>query len=271
MAAAALRLLLRRRAWVPASPSQALLRPLFPGPYSKLRSSLPAAAGALAGLPDMRRAQASHPPMPSLLRHHSSKPHQSPQAATSTVANLKDKCCFESTQANLPSLTRSYSSKAKQCCDTATYSETDVMQWFLFEVIKDIEKRTEMLSEINEKVKKATELLDPGLEDESDAMFEEALDDTLKVIAVLEKDLDDLAKGFRSINWIASLDSLEKFRTTCKEFEKSLKSNRQKLKELSIAKETLKIWENNYKLLSKYRPCEAYNETDTNPKSALAN
>ncbi|TVU50567.1 hypothetical protein EJB05_01944, partial [Eragrostis curvula] len=230
----------------------ALLRPLFPGPYSKLPSFLPAAAGALAGLPDMRRAQASPAPMPSLLRHHSSKPHQSPQAATSSVANLKDKCRFESSQANLPSLMRSYSSKAEQCCDTASYSETEVMQWFLSEVVKDIEKRSEMLSEINEKLKKVTELRDAGLEDESDAMFEDALDDTLKVFAVLEKDLDDLAKIFRSLNWIVSLDSLEKYQMTFKEFEKSLRSNRQKLKELSIAKETLKIWENNYKLLSKY-------------------
>uniref|UniRef100_A0A0A9A0F1 Uncharacterized protein n=1 Tax=Arundo donax TaxID=35708 RepID=A0A0A9A0F1_ARUDO len=87
-----------------------------------------------------------------------------------------------------------------------------------------------MLKETLKTCAKSIDLLDAGLDDKGCAMCEKGLDDALKAVAVYEKLLDDLAKGF-GITKGMPLDALEPYRVLFKEMDNLLKSLRQTLKE----------------------------------------
>ncbi|KAL6643442.1 hypothetical protein ACP70R_018208 [Stipagrostis hirtigluma subsp. patula] len=198
-AAAAAVRLLRRRQAV--SLSLARLLPLFPSPYSKPRSPLMATA-AVGCFPGVDRART----LPSSL---------------------------------VPSVLRHYSSKDERCYNTVSYTETEVMDWFRDRVFKDLDEALEMMKEAVVTLQESTDLLDAGLEDKACVMLGKGIDDGLKAVALFEKGLDDLAKGFGNTKGMP-MGILEPNRILCKELENFLKSMRQTLMKLSCSVEAKK-------------------------------
>ncbi|KAL6854367.1 hypothetical protein ACP4OV_019270 [Aristida adscensionis] len=191
--AAAIRFL-RRRAAPVASPSLALLQPLLPAPHSKPRPPLMAAAATVARFfPGVGPEQSS--PY-SQLRRYSSK------GSSLISPGCPYHCCQPAQHVLLAALKAS----------NATY-----------DVVKDMHKMIKVMEEALKTLLEAGDLLDAGWEDKAFSMFEKGIDDALKGVALHEKVLDDLAKGFGSIKGVP-LHILEPQQMRCKEFEKSLKS-----------------------------------------------
>ncbi|KAL6854369.1 hypothetical protein ACP4OV_019272 [Aristida adscensionis] len=218
--AAAIRFLRRRPA---ASPSLAALQPLFPAPYSKARPPLMAAATVPRFFPGVGPAQSSPHPV---LRHYSSKPLSALQAAPTTAANLLDVFRVQLSRPQMQYLmVRQYSSKDEQCCKMITYTECEVMEWFLDGVLKDMDKGIKMEKEALKTIREGSDLIIASCEDKGFSMLEKGIGDALKGLALYEKALDNFAKVFRIIKGVP-LDNLEPHQMCCKELEDALKSLR---------------------------------------------
>ncbi|TVU51627.1 hypothetical protein EJB05_03067, partial [Eragrostis curvula] len=283
MAAAALRLLLRRRAGVPASPSQARLRPLLPGPDSKLRSAIPAAAAGGAGLQDARCSQASPFPVPHLPGHCSSKaaatvslpdmhrvPPSPPQVPSVMIRHYSSKidllcrapfmCDFmqqrstlQSATASLPGSRRMQSSwypgpsmirhYSSKCCNAVMYTEADVMKWFLEITVKGMEEQYVVMWE-------ALTTWEKGIGDKDYAMVLEGLYNFSSALAVLEKGLNDCTRIIGSCHGLP-LDVVEKNRRFCKEMEDFLKEVRPRIKNSTNNAGTIKTMMEVNKMMAK--------------------
>ncbi|KAL6623087.1 hypothetical protein ACP70R_032966 [Stipagrostis hirtigluma subsp. patula] len=157
-----------------------------------------------------------------------------------TAASLLDMCRMQPLLPRVRYLmARHYSSKDERCYNTVTYTETEVMDWFRDRVFKDLDEALEMMKEAVVTLQESTDLLDAGLEDKACVMLGKGIDDALKAVALFEKGLDDLAKGFGNTKGMP-MGILEPNRILCKEFENFLKSMRQTLMKLSCSDEAKK-------------------------------